>query len=245
VNCELRTGSTSVLSCESKNGGCQNESRKKMKTYRKSQNSMFLLRKGVAALMVVVILAVGVVAQGTIVDADAFADGTDISNAFTGITLSAIDFSNCDGKVYAETDSLASTGSNVFGNSSTAFYNEWHEDDNNFSSCPALKVVFDSSVLSVTIDAIGNNGSDYGRLKAYSSSGTLLDTYDTSQLITGTVETMSISRSSADIGYIIAGGAEDHGDTVHLDNLNYVVPEPATVALLGLGSLALIRRRRR
>jgi hypothetical protein len=175
------------------------------------------------------------------VDPDAFADGTDISNAFTGVTLSSV-YASSDGKVYARANILASTGLNFFGHSD--YNDEWFDRPNN-AHCPALKAVFDSPVMSVSIDAIANDDNDYGILKAYSSSDILLDTYNTNLLTpTGDAETMIISRGSADIAYIIAGGNYGVNSTVHLDNLNYCVPEPATIAILSLGGLVAIRRRK-
>ncbi|MHC4498971.1 MAG: PKD domain-containing protein, partial [Planctomycetota bacterium] len=91
-----------------------------------------------------------------------------------------------------------------------------------------LRVDFDSPVMSVMIDAIGKNDEDYGRLEAYSSTGVLLDVYETGWLQTGDVETMSISRTSADIAYILVAG-KDPGPSPHhtvlLDNLNYVIEQ--------------------
>ncbi len=63
----------------------------------------------------------------------------------------------------------------------------------------------------------------------------------------GEVFSASINRASFDIAYIIAGGMFANSATpVLLDNLTAnVIPEPGTVLLLGLGSLAVLKRRKR
>jgi hypothetical protein len=59
----------------------------------------------------------------------------------------------------------------------------------------------------------------------------------------GTSATLNLPYSGLDatsrIGFMV--GSDDHENTVHTS----AVPEPTTVALLGLGSLALLRKRRR
>ena len=207
-----------------------------MKTYR--------MIKTVLVTLTLAILLVGTAEAVIIVDLDAFPNETDISNAFPGLALLALgDYSGADGKVYALTDGLASTGTKIFGNSWT--YDGWGFYT---SFQPHLRVDFDAPVMSVTIDAIGDDNEDYGRLEAYSSTSVLIEAYETGPLQFGDVETMSVSRASAQIAYILVAGKEEPGfapnHTVHLDNLNYVVPEPATFALLGLSSLVLLYKRR-
>jgi len=208
------------------------------------------MKKTLICAVAAMVLAVSGVACGTIisVDPDAFSDDMVLNNEYPNVTMSAVgDYSGANGNVYALTDSRASTGNKVFGSSWSFSSNSpisWGFDT---SFQPHLRVDFDSLVMSVVIDAIGNNDEDYGRLEVYSSTGVLLDVYETGLLKDGDVETMSISRSSAEIAYILAAG-KDPGIAVHhtvlLDNLNYVIPEPATIMLLGLGGLGLLRRRK-
>ncbi|MHC4646277.1 MAG: PEP-CTERM sorting domain-containing protein [Planctomycetota bacterium] len=177
-------------------------------------------------------------------DADGFGDGSDISTAFSGMTLSSVgDYVGLDGRVYAWSDGLASTGTSVFANN-LSFQRQW------YAGSPdgfALRAAFDQAADYVAIDIIGNDyGGDVGILYAYDSSDVLVDSVVSGSLGYGEVFTAEISRGVFDIAYIIAGGAPLTEDTVHLDNLNAnVVPEPGTVCLLGLGGLLLKRRGRK
>lgn len=176
-------------------------------------------------------------------DADGYSNGTDISTAFDGITLSSVgSYSGLDGVVYAWADGLASTGTSVFANN-LSFQRQWYA---NLAVGFALRADFDLPANSVSIDIIGDDTGDYGELFAYNSSGILVGYILSPQLTTGQVFRATIDRDWAfDIAYIIAGGAVSSEDTVHLDNLTAnVIPEPATFCLLGLGSLFLTKRRK-
>jgi len=182
--------------------------------------------------------------EGAIIsaDADGFYNGTDISAAFDGIILSSVGgYPGLDGKVYSWADGLASTGTNVFANN-LSFQRQWSADP---AEGFALRADFEQLANLVAIDIIGDDWSDYGELRAYSSSDILVGYILSPQLTTGEVFRATISRDWAfDIAYIIAGGAVLTGDTVHLDNLTAnVIPEPATLCLLGLGGLLLTGRR--
>ncbi|MFW6163725.1 MAG: PEP-CTERM sorting domain-containing protein [Planctomycetota bacterium] len=74
----------------------------------------------------------------------------------------------------------------------------------------------------------------------------------TSQVIAGSftgMKTLSLSHPS--IAYAVFGATDPAlgGSSVYADNFTFessdVIPEPATLSLLGLGGLALLRRRRR
>ena len=179
------------------------------------------------------------------VDPDDFADGTDISNAFSGISLSAIDGGNnilLTNSVFSQTSSLASTGTQVFGHDGI-FTQTWAQ-----GLVADLRIDFIQATDFVSLDIIANNGSDPGFLEAYDSTGTLLGSFITQgNLGSGIPETATISSGSANIAYVIASGLG--GNDVALDNLIYnsaTVPEPTVLALLSFGLLGLgIARRKK
>jgi len=175
-------------------------------------------------------------------DADGFDDGTYISTAFAGITLSSVGgYPGLDRLVYAWGDGLASTGTSVFANN-LPFQRQWYAG---LTDDFAFRADFDQPADYVAIDIIGDNSADIGVLYAYNSADVLLESVTSDVLGYGEVFSAAISRSSFDIAYIIAGGAPSTEDTVHLDNLTAnVIPEPATLWLLGLGGLLLTRKRK-
>jgi len=177
-------------------------------------------------------------------DADSFTAGTDISNAFAGLTLSfdgsTFDGTN-DGIIYSVTESgglSASTGTRVFGTSDANLPNLFDG-----ISTAVFRVDFNEVATSVSLDALGDNGSDFAQLNAYTAGGVLVDTYSTGQLMSGNFETMTIG--GADIAYVIASGVG--GDAVGFDNLTaQVVPIPAAFWLFtsALGFLGWHSHRR-
>lgn len=186
-------------------------------------------------------------------DADIYDDGADISAAFTDVSLSAIGagrFADIDGRVYSRIpmeDGHASTGTKLFGNSSLDTDNHgnpsnetWYDGDAGYHR---LRADFDNLADYVSIDVIGNNGNDKAIMEAYNSAGILLTSSITPVLVDGDIYALSIVRNSFDIAYIVCSGYR--GDSVCLDNLHAnLIPEPATLLLLSIGSLALLRRQR-
>jgi len=196
-------------------------------------------------LAAALILAMASSAGATIIsaDADGFSNGTDISTAFAGMTLSSVGgYPGLDGFVYAWSDGLASTGTSVFANN-LSFQRQWYAD---LTDGFAFRADFDLPADYVAIDIIGDDYSeDIGVLYAYNAADILLESVTSDELGYGEVFTATVSRGSFDIAYIIAGGAASTEDTVHLDNLiANVIPEPATLWLLGLGGLVLTKKRR-
>ncbi len=193
------------------------------------------------AAAVVLVFSVEAYCVGISADADGFADGVDISTSFSGLTLSAVGgYEGLDGRVYAWGDGLASTGQAVFANN-LSFQRQWYAGSTDGF---ALRADFDQPADYVAIDIIGDDyGGDVGVLYAYNSADALLETVTTPVLGYGEVFSAAISTGSFEIAYVIAGGEPSGQHTVHLDNLTAnIVPEPATVFLLGIGGLVLIGR---
>jgi hypothetical protein len=188
-------------------------------------------------------LAAGSVHAATIsADADDFAAGTDISNAYTGLTLSfegSTSFGINDGIIYSVEQGggiVASTGTRVFGTSDPTYPLLFGG-----TTTAVFRVDFTQIATSVSLDALGDNGSDFAQLNAYTAGGVLVDSYFTGQLTTGHEETMTVG--GADIAYILATGVAT--DAVGFDNLvAQVVPVPAAAWLFmsALGALVGVRR---
>ena len=77
---------------------------------------------------VLIAVATSIVSAAPITaDADGYSNGTDISTAFYGMTLSSAGgYSGLDGNVYAWEDGLASTGISVFANNTGQLFYEAH-----------------------------------------------------------------------------------------------------------------------
>jgi hypothetical protein len=221
-------------------GQKNNNKERMMDVFYKKEEAMKTLLTLTAVLVIVSPVSAVLVSA----DADGYSDGADICTVFEGITLSSVGgYPGLDGIVYAWGDGLASTGTSVFANN-LSFQRQWYA---RLTDSFALRADFEQPANLVAIDIIGDDAGDYGELYAYNSSGTLIDYVLTPQLMRGEIFRVTISRDWAfDIAYIIAGGAVSTADTVHLDNLTAnVIPEPATLLLLGLGSLLLTRTRRK
>jgi len=171
------------------------------------------------------------------VDPDPYPDGVKVSDIFPGIQLSAVgSAAGLDGEVYAYASSLASTQPNVFGNSLNS-KTKW-----NIAAGHALRIDFTNPADSVSIDAIADSTGDNVKIEAYNSSDQLIAI--AMQYLLGQAQqvTITINRPAFDIAYVIAGGIDT---TVELDHVvANVIPEPATLILLSLGGLTLLRRRK-
>lgn len=121
-----------------------------------------------------------------------------------------------DGRVGVLVDPDSTTSNKVFSAYSTSsqnFVSNWNETGRQ------LQVTFVADTSTVSLDAIGIGLSSYGRLEAYNSLGQLIGRYTTKSLSAGQVETMTISRGTSDISYVVAFGCAK--TNVKLDALRY------------------------
>ena len=209
------------------------------------------LRTVLLLLVGLTVVARGAAALSIVVDPDSYPSGTDISNAFPGVTLSAIGpgWSNPSGSVFSVDPSThptepftASTGTQSFGTDDGLYWHIFY-----VPGWLELRVDFALSAGQVTVDFISNNSADSGYLRAYDSGGSLLDTYTTASLSLNQVETATVSSGSYDIAYVLASGFGG-GSSIGIDHLTAeVIPEPATILLLGgsVTALAVGRLKRR
>ena len=183
---------------------------------------------------------------------DSFADGTDISTAFAGVTLttvrtgSDVNTPTSTGAVYAVSNIRATTAPNVFGQTSSNA--TWGNGLFEY-----LLVEFSSVVTGVSLDFFANDtgGDNNAQLLAFDSAGNQIDIASVAFVADGSPATLEVSG--------LISSVRAYWDEVErfksggLDNLKYSndplpVPAPATLALLMLGLMgaaaARVRRER-
>lgn len=141
------------------------------------------------------------------VEPDNYAPGTVLTNIVPGITLT----SPGDGAtVTSQTSSYVSTGTRVFAHGTDT---EW------YSSYYWLRADIAKGARTVSIDIVPNDSYDPGILQAYNSAGTLLQEVTCTAPALGSYTTLTITRATSDIAYIMAAGLS--GDTAVLDRLTF------------------------
>src|SRR5262245_32436690 len=208
-----------------------------------------------SAALAATVMALGGASSATAstitIDADAFAAGTNISNAFAGVTLSAVGGGFGAGpSVFAVNPSIqtdpfiGSTGALVFGTTSPTF--SYLVRDVGFL---ALRIYFPIPISWIAIDYIRRSSTGVGRLDVFDLSDVLIGSY-----VTGgsdplpPVETLTLSFGHVKLNYAIASGGNSNSPA-GWDNLRYSVesvPEPGTLLLLttGLAFVSVYRARR-
>jgi len=140
---------------------------------------------------------------------------------------------------------VSSTGGDVGGGVSSPIsgnmlhsFNGWLGEDGD----AAYTMTFSGGITAISVDFGGVSDSASAGLYAFNAAGTLVGSVaGISQ--TGTF-TLSLSGLVGANRVVVTEG--DYGDWVGTDNINFTsaVPEPASMTALGLGTLALIRRRK-
>lgn len=149
------------------------------------------------------------------IEPDSFPDGQLASSFSPLLTLNSVGI-DADGRVGVFTDTSNSTGTKNFRSFSKAaqtYLSTWT------ASSRRLQINFSTPTTVVEIDAIGASTNSFGRLEIYNAAGQLLGRYTTAELANGAVETMRLSRGTADIAYAIASGHTV--GNVRLDNLRF------------------------
>ena len=149
-------------------------------------------------------------------DLESISPNAVVSNAVAGATITAIGSAVAQDQVYAR----AAGGGNVFSactfvqNGSCSIYsNQWT------SRSRQLRIDFDSPVTTVSLDAVSNAASEYGRLEIYDANDNLLARYTTDGLANTESETMTLNWPTADISYAVARSYADSSPL--FDNLSF------------------------
>ena len=173
------------------------------------------------------------------VEPDAFANGTDISTAFAGVTLSTVrtganpNVPTSTGAVFSVTDSNASSGARGFGQS--AGDSTWGN-----GSFEYLLAVFNTDVFSVSLDFFANDSNDgNAQFLAFDQFGALVDSQLVGSVASGAPVTLTVTGSIRSVrAYWDEINRNENGG---LDNLRYesaAVPEPASMLLVCVALLA-------
>jgi hypothetical protein len=198
--------------------------------------------------LLVLVLAAGSAAAAPIrIEPDDYADGTVLNTINPAVTLftavNATDLtSNFGFNVTAQTDASGhtATGTKVFAHVGIPFFN----------STRNLRMTFTNPIAQLALDFIPSTFNEAGTLALYNAAGQLITTLTVPNPQTDIPRTLSFSRPTADVKYVVASGT---GPFVRIDALRFdavpaAVPEPFSIAvfggLVGVGGLVARRRMR-
>ena len=172
---------------------------------------------------------------GPQIEPDDHPTGTTLNNIHPDVRLTAQGAQVGDGAVSARACGPASTGQQTFQHRiSTSVLADcqvgWSAD---WSGDVKLHIDLKGKPTSVVrLDAISNAAGQYGRLEIYDSANNLLARHTTAPLRAGQVETMTLSRPTADIAYALAYGHLPTTSAIRFDNLRI---GPGTTVASGAG----------
>jgi hypothetical protein len=188
--------------------------------------ALFLLGRHLSAVLALG-LSFAVSATIVSVDPDAFFTGTDISEAYPGVTLSVtgeqVDSGVSSPRMFSLVGVSATTGVNLFASSGSQ---GWTED------VLVFRVDFVKPAKTFSIDVIGRHG-EVGIVRAFDDNGVEVGSYTTqpirlAEFLPGAAypfEVASIAPATENISYVLVYGTRESG-SVRLDNINYEpVPE--------------------
>lgn len=171
---------------------------------------------GLFGLTVQVVDANGVARNvQTRLEPDNLQNGVIAPTAFAGATLRAIGM-DADGTLGVTTDTRATTGTKVlipYSPIARTFRAGWRDDDQN------LRITLDRLQSTISVDVIGIDAVNFGRLEVYSASGQLLERITSASLTAGRSATLTITRPTEDISYAIVKGHA--GTRIGIDNIRF------------------------
>lgn len=191
-------------------------------------------------------------ANATLIDFNSLSEGEVVSSQFAGVTFSAgpgsLDVPNAGGNGLATNSNMQVTSTDLGGLGTPSLvsgmilrtFDGWLDEDGD----SVFVMTFATGIESISVDFAGISTASSTAMYAYAG-GT---THVASITATGTGQ-QTLTLSGLGNATQVAITAGDFFDWVGVDNINYTpastVPEPATMAVLGIGAAAMLRRRKR